>query len=172
MKKYNLILKIISWLQIVGGITGLLMLAYLLSGTGAINGPILLIFTTGLSLFIFSIVSGAKLLHGAKYGVLFTIINQILQLVHWKMLGYGFAYSSGVQLALGFNEGSLKFNLGLIQSNFSMAIKSNEGFTFQLNIAALIVLVLVIECVRRQKNQQQKEENTTIFDEPATEEKL
>lgn len=51
IKSTKLTLQIISGLQIVGGITGLGLVAYLMLQTGPINGAILLIFLMGLALF-------------------------------------------------------------------------------------------------------------------------
>jgi hypothetical protein len=55
IKNTELTLKIISWLQIIGGIIGIGLIIYSLLNTGELNGPLLFIFLTGISLFIFSI---------------------------------------------------------------------------------------------------------------------
>lgn len=153
MKKYNLILKIISWLQIVGGVLGLFLMAEMLINTGNINGALFLIFTFGLSLFIFSMRAGMELLHNKKYGALLTIINQCLQIVHWHMLGYGLSYSSAFEFVIGIKDGGPNFNIGLIKSNFAMFIRSDGAFTLQLNLVAIAMLAIVLICIYNQRVQ-------------------
>jgi len=46
IKSTNLTVKIIGWLQIIGGIAGIGLMAYLMLNTGEINGALLLIFQT------------------------------------------------------------------------------------------------------------------------------
>ena len=82
IKSTTLTLQIISWLQIVGGVTGLGLVAYLMLQTGTINRAILLIFLIGLGLFSYSIYSGKRLLTDPEKGtgIVLSIINQVVQL--------------------------------------------------------------------------------------------
>ena len=146
IKSTKLTLQIISWLQIIGGVTGLGQIAYLMLTTGTINGGILLIFQIGLGLFLFSIYSGKRLLsdENKMLGITLSIINQVPQIFQWKIFGSGITYSSGAELTIGIEMLSLKFNFSAIFSKFNMAIKSGDEVFIKLNlIAALIIFVLV-----------------------------
>ncbi|MCD8739235.1 hypothetical protein LT679_01360 [Mucilaginibacter roseus] len=167
MKKYNLILKIISSLQIAGGVLGLLLIAEMLINTGSINGALLLIFMFGLSLFIFSIRAGVGLLRNEKYGALLTIINQCLQIVHWRMLGYGLSYSSAFEFVVGIKDGGPNFNIGLMKSNFAMFIRSDGAFTMQLNMVAIAMLAIVIISIYN--NKVQKKVDMIVAEKPVLE---
>lgn len=136
--------KILSWVQIIGGIYGLGLIVWLLLKTQTINGPILLIFLTGLSLFIFSIVSGRYLLNSSKLklGLILTLINFCLQLVDFKVNGYGLTYCAGINLTIGVDNG-FKLGFGLINSIFNMSINSDDAeFVLKLNISAIFIIWL------------------------------
>ena len=147
IKNTGLTIKIISWLQIVGGVTGLGLVAYLLLNTGTINGPVLLIFLTGLGLFSYSIYSGKRLLtdDNKKTGIILSIINQALQIVQWSMFGYAFVYSAGAELTIGLQETTFKFNISALISSFQMSIKSDSEFLFKINVIAILVIYVLVD---------------------------
>ena len=147
IKNTGLTIKIISWLQIVGGVTGLGLVAYLLLNTGTINGPVLLIFLTGLGLFSYSIYSGKRLLtdDNKKTGIILSIINQALQIVQWSMFGYAFVYSAGAELTIGLQETTFKFNISALLSSFQMSIKSDSEFLFKINVIAILVIYVLVD---------------------------
>lgn len=138
---------ILSWIQIIGGIYGLGLIVWLLLKTETINGPILLIFLTGLSLFIFSIVTGRYLLSKSnlKLGLILSLINFCLQLFEFKINGYGFAYCSGINLMIGAENG-FKVGFGLINSTFSMFLNTDDAdFVFKINIVAVFLIWLIAD---------------------------
>jgi len=146
IKNTLLTLKIIGWVQIIGGITGLLLVCHSLLQTEIINGPTLLIFLIGLSLFIFSVYAGNILLSkiNKKRGIVLTVINQILQLFQWSMLGYSFNYSSGIELMIGLKAHSVNFNFGLVLSTFSMSINSSSQFYFKINLIPILAIIVLV----------------------------
>ena len=157
VKNSTLTLKVIGWLQVIGGITGLGLMAYLMLQTGAINGALLLIFLIGISLFCFSIYSGKRLVWDAqkKSGIILSIINQVIQIFQWSLSGYGFTYSSGAELAIGVQGFELKFNISAIISSFKMSINSSEVFFLKINIIAIIIIFVLADILK--KNQEEKE---------------
>ena len=160
-------MKIISWLQIIGGVTGIWLVAYLMLRTETINGPILLILLTGLGLFTYSIYSGKRLLtdEGKTAGIILSIINQAIQLLKWSMFGYGLSYSSGAEIVLGIQGLIFKFNLAVIASNFKMAINSESEFFIKINVIAVFVLIVLIDIFKelkaKTKNQIEPQETGT-----------
>src|SRR5258706_13508946 len=153
IKDTKLTLKIISWLQIVGGVTGIWLVAHLMLQTGTINGPLLLIFLIGLALFIYSIYSGKRLLTDVdkRSGIILSIINQAIQLFQWSMFGYGFSYSSGAEITLGIQGLTFKFNLAVIVSSFKMAINSEDEFFIKINLIAVFVIIVLVDIFRELK---------------------
>ncbi|MGK9118061.1 hypothetical protein [Olivibacter jilunii] len=140
------IIQLIAWLQIIGGITGLFLMAKLLLQTGQITGPILLIFILGISLFIFSIFAGCDLLKSSEKENHFTltIINQILQIVHGRMFGWGLEYTSGANLSFGVEATELKFNISLIMSTFQMSVNSDNAFALHINLCAIFIILVLV----------------------------
>ncbi|MGV8878483.1 MAG: hypothetical protein ACOH2A_05585 [Sphingobacteriaceae bacterium] len=148
MKLSNLsLINIISWLQIIGGISGLGLIAYLLLQTDTINGPVLLIFLIGISLFVFSLYTGNSLFFdkNKKKGIILTIINQSLQLLQWNVLGYGISYSSGAELLIGIRGVAMNFKIAAFVSTFSMSIHSKDAFFINVNLASILIIVLSVK---------------------------
>ena len=164
IKSTPLTLKIISWLQIIGGVTGLGLMAYLMLQTGEINGPILMIFLIGLTLFSYSIYSGKRLLTDSEKGtaIILSIINQAMQLLQWSLFGYGLSYSSGAELALGIEGLSFKFNFSAIVSTFKMAINTNDEEFIKVNLVAIFVIFVLVDIMKESKEESEEQ----VIDEP------
>lgn len=156
IKSTRLTLSIISWLEIIGGITGIGLIFYLLLRTGAVNGPLLLIFIVGLSLFSFSIYAGKQLLNDetAGKGIILSIINQILQLFQWSLFGFGLTYSSGAELIVGIQGLALKAHAALLFSSFEMSLFSSSEYFVKLNVLAVLILVTLFDILKERKNNQ------------------
>lgn len=137
----SLTLKIIGWQQIIGGIAGIFLMASLMLHQASVNGVVLLIILTGLALYIYSIYTGKSLLTDAdkKVAIILSIINQVFQLVQWSMFGYGFTYSSGAEVSIGFVDSPLNFNIAAYLSTFKMSINTDPEFLIKANVVALVV---------------------------------
>lgn len=147
IKSTKLTIKLISWLQIVGGITGLGLIAYLMLNLGAINGVILLIICVGLGLFSYSIYTGKTLLRDSnkRIGVILSIINQSLQIFQGSILGYTFVYGSGANFSLGYESSTFTFNFSVIESTFQMSINTDDDFFVGINLIAVFLLVVLVD---------------------------
>ena len=147
IKNTNLTIKIVSWLQIVGGITGIGLMVYLMVQTGAINGAMMVIFLFGLALFSYSIHAGKTLLTETNKlkGIVLSIINQCLQVVHFSLFGYGLSYSSGAEIALGFQEATFKVSASAIMSSFKMALFTDDPFFVKINVFAIVIIVVLLD---------------------------
>ena len=142
IKNTDITIKVIGWLQILGGILGFVTIGKLLLRTDTINGPVLLLFLIGISLFIFSISSGRYILSKSnlKLGLILSLINFCLQLLNIEISGYGLSYSLGFNLLIGIDNG-FKVHLGLIDTIFSMAINSKDtDFIVKVNVVAIIAI--------------------------------
>jgi hypothetical protein len=151
----SLTLKIIGWQQIVGGIAGIGVIAYLMLQTAAVNGGVLLIFLTGLALFIYSIYVGKSLLtdENKRVAIILAIINQAFQLIQWSMFGYGLSYSSGAELTVGIVDTTFKFDLAIITSKFQMSINSDPDFLLKINLFAFLVMLVLVDILNEDENE-------------------
>jgi hypothetical protein len=156
-------INIISWLQIIGGITGLGLIAYLLLQTDVVNGPGILIFSIGVILFIYSIYTGKILFYdqNKRKGIILTIINQLLQIMQWNVLGYGISYSSGVELLIGIKGGAANFNISILTSTFKMSIHSQDASYVSLNLAAVVIIVVSARCFNKIEELKKSQEYLT-----------
>lgn len=148
IKNTKITAKIIGWIQIIGGITGLGIMAYLLLNTGAINGALLLIFLIGICLFSFSIYSGRLLLNtdNQKFGLWLSAINFFLQLISFSIKGYGLCYCSGLAINIGIEGSIIKLSANFIKSNFSMSINDQSAtFMITINLIALLALWVIAD---------------------------
>ena len=160
IKSTTLTLQIIGWLQIVGGVTGLGLVAYLMLQTGTINGAILLIFLIGLGLFSYSIYSGKRLLTDEEKGtgIILSIINQVMQLFQWSMFGYGLSYSAGAEITLGVQGLTFKFNFSAIVSTFKMAINTDDEFFIKINLIAILIIFVLVDIWKELKDESGEQE--------------
>ena len=157
IKSTNVTLKIIGWMQIIGGIAGLGVVAYLMLQTGQINGALLLIFLTGIALFSYSIYAGKRLLtdFDKLKGILLSLINQAIQVFQWTLFGYGLSYSTGAEIALGIQENTFKASASIIMSTFKMSLNSDDPFRIKVNILAVVVIAVLLDI---EKELQREEE--------------
>lgn len=147
LKNLKITMIIIGSIQIIGGITGLGLIAWLLLRTGNITGPVLLIYIVGLTLFIFSIYCGRLLFGktGLKLGLVLSIINMLLQIIQFQINGNGITYSSGINLAIGL-ENAFKIDFGIITSIFQMSIGADDAVTiFKVNLAAVFLIWILLD---------------------------
>ena len=147
IKSTEFTIKVLAWLQIFGGIIGIGVMAYVMLNTGQINGGGLLIILIGLALFIFSIYAGRRLLdkRTLKLGIILSIINQGFQILHFKIEGFGFSYSSGSELLIGYKE-NISFNYGLISSTFQMSLNTDSSeFYLMVNVLAMFLLFVLFD---------------------------
>ena len=147
IKSTDLTIKIIGWIQIVGGVIGIGILGYSLLKTGQITGSVLLMLLIGLGLFIFSIYAGKQLLikRTLKLGLILSIINQTLQIIQFNIAGYGFIYFSGAELSIGYKD-NLSFDFDIIASGFIISINSESSeFALMVNVFAVILLIVLFD---------------------------
>jgi hypothetical protein len=164
IKNTLLTLQIIGWLQVIGGISGIGLVAYLMLQTDTINGPLLLIFLIGLTLFSYSIYSGKRLLNDESKvtATILSIINYVFQLCQWSLLGYGLSYSSGAEITLGIEGLAFKFNFSVIASNFKMLINSDDEFLIKINLIAVLVIFVLVDILKEMKD---KSDEKTVVEE-------
>lgn len=164
IKNTAITLRVFSWLQVIGGITGLWLMTSLMLQTGPINGPILLIVLIGLALFSYSIYCGKRLLTDENKipAVIHSTINQFLQLFQWSMFGYGLSYSSGAELTLGVQGFEVNFNFAVIVSTFKMAINSNDDFFIKINLISVLVIIVLVDMLNELRGTPENEKDAGL----------
>lgn len=148
-------LKVIGWLQLIGGVFGWGIIASMLMKTGEITGPVLLIFFIGFGVFALSMYAGKSLIvdENKIYGIQLSIINYSFQIFQFYLLGYGLVYSSGAEFAVGFESLAISFDVALL-SKFEMALNSGDEFLFQINFFAVLIMVILVDILKEIKNKE------------------
>jgi len=144
-KNKAMLLKIISWIQIIGGIFGLFSIARSLLETDVVNGPLLLVFLCAISVFLFSIYAGKLLLKNESEGLILSMVNQMIQLFQFSVFGYGWNYNSGPQISIGIKGFAFTLDFSNFLSSFHLYYNSNQAFFFKINIISLIIMIIIIK---------------------------
>jgi hypothetical protein len=139
--------------QIAGGVLGIALICWFLVTRFPVPGLIVLIFSIGLGLFIFSIYSGIILLRRKEYGLKPSLINQFLQLVNIEVFGFGFKYVSGIITYVGINwTNTLIIRLRYDFSGFLLNINNeSEVVIINFNFFALFLILFIDRLMKRAK---------------------
>lgn len=136
----------LAYYQIIGGILGLLVLAYYVFTTDSIHWLFGSIMAFGAILFLLSIISGQQLLKGnLQTGLNLSIITQLIQLASFAISGYAFMFISGVMISVGIEltygfELTSGFSLSELDFNIN---KEKELVLLRINLVALCLLVVL-----------------------------
>lgn len=132
--------------QLAGGLIGLILVFksspfYVLKNV--------LSFVIIISIFIYSIYCGIKLIRGKQLlsGIKHSLINQYLQLIQFEIFGYGLYYVSGCYLALGFSD-TPKLHLITHASIFNSScyisfLRNSNEITLSINIISLLIIIFL-----------------------------
>jgi len=142
-KYFKIILAIY---QLIGGIYGLFLLFS--QGFSLILGHFLF-FILGFLLFSFSLICGFRLLFDKHNGYRLTMINQFLQIIKIKILGFGFEYFIGLPFIIGFTDTpKFKFFFDfelMFSSKVYFYINDNFEVSLILNIIPIVLIYLIIK---------------------------
>jgi len=148
-------LDFLSGYQMVGGIIGLIFMVYSFFSLDEINPFYFLLLGAGTLLYVFSFISGLFLFQRRSYGLKSSLINQILQIIGFSFMGYGFEYVAGISfdIFVRYTDGlNISSNVGL--SNWHILINNNTGIVeFTINVVA-VFLVLFIIGLKKQYNKE------------------
>src|SRR6266498_2281124 len=145
-------LLIIGIYQIVGGILGLGLVATILMRMGNVNGPVLLIFLIAIGLYYLSLKSGILIIQNQsqKKGIIFSMVNQIVQFISFAVGGNKYDYVSGIKGRIGFD---FTFDLGL-NSTFNFSINADDAEYFMyVNVFAILVFIVLIDILKEKRNE-------------------
>lgn len=166
IKNTDLTIRILGIYQLLGGIVGLGVTGWLLLKTGTINGPVLFILLTAIGFYSLSIKAGSLLLKKRmKEGLIYSMVNQILQFVAFSVGGNMYKFISGGKTLIGFdftNGFHFKIDFGLTSEfNFSILVDEQHYFVY-VNILAILVLYVLSDIYEELKNADKKVEPAII----------
>lgn len=144
LSRLNRIFKALAWYQVIGGITGLVVLAWVCNFTMVWNASLAVLLLLIALLYAFSIYCGTKLLKDPVKGLSFSFVNQLVQTIHFGLMGYMFKFISGLSIAVKW-EPLLNFHIGLEPSSFMIQFATNELHAFVgINLVAAFLSYYII----------------------------
>ncbi len=162
LKNKRNIIKGIGILEIIGGVSGIGIILWLMLQGIETNTYVFLIFLFAIGFYMYSIFAGIRLFKLLEKGGFHSRILQYLQIPGISLLGITYILTSGGYLFVGYNstEGAFQFDFGVLASKFQInIINSDQGNFVYLNIMAIIVLVLLEKSIATIKEQKMVKEN-------------
>jgi hypothetical protein len=135
------ILKI-GWYQIIGGLTGIAIILFSFIGSSQLQGVNVLVFLFMFSFYFYSVFCGVLCLQLKEIAIIYSLINQFLQLIGFAIFGFAFYYVAGVYVSIGFdftNSMLLKFNFGISKFDFTIN-QELERAQINLNLIAFALI--------------------------------
>ena len=157
-------LKAFGLYQITGGVIGLGITVYLVSGLTTINLLLIVLLFIAIGLYGYSIYCGTLLLTKNVSGLNLSLINQYLQLFSISFFGFGFQYISGVGVLVGLDlTESFFITFNLAVSEWQITINNhNELVTFNFNLVALFLIVFIEKLKNKIRKYQIEKQITSI----------
>jgi hypothetical protein len=138
-------LDFISGYQMLGGLTGIAFIVYMIFNIDEINWAHILTVILGVLLYTFSFISGLFLYQRKKNAIKLSLLNQIFQIIGFSFWGFGFEYVSGLSFDLFIrNTDGIDFSLNFGLSNWHMLINKDTGIQeISINLIALYFLFYI-----------------------------
>ena len=138
-------IKSLAYYQILGGIFGIGLTAYLFLTSNSYHVILILILILFLAIYSYSIFCGIMLLKKRMLGFKHSKINQLLQLIHFSILGYAFQYIAGLHISISIDLAdllNLKINLGTSTWEFAFN-KNSETSIISVNLLAIFLIIFI-----------------------------
>lgn len=146
--------KILAVYQILGGSLGIILTAYYFSSF-ALNNNLIILIGLAIGLYVYSIICGILIFSKKDNNLIYSTINQYLQLVNFSLIGYSFKYISGFFFTVGIDfTDAINFKFGAGLSTWDLGFNThNNILEINLNLVAILTLIL-IDRIKKKINQQ------------------
>ena len=150
--------------QIGGGLIGIAIIAKSAFNAGAFNELVFLFYLIFLLFFGYSIFCGWMCIKFKEHALLFSLINQFLQLLHVSIAGFSFSYTAGFHLDMGVDltdSFHISFDAGL--SNLRIFINNHSRIVFiNFNLIAFYLLYWIDRLRKQVKLENEIQEADSI----------
>jgi hypothetical protein len=150
--------KALGIYQVAGGVVGLALTFWVISGLSSLPTLSAIIFLAAIGLYGYSCYCGTLLLQKKISGLNHSLLNQYLQLVNFAIAGFIYQYISGVLFSIGLEfKISLGFGFNLGISSWQLIVNDDKNFfALNLNLVAFF-LITYIEKLKKKINKEQIE---------------
>jgi hypothetical protein len=141
--------------QIIGGGVGILIIIWGIYKAQVFTGLIVLIYLFVLLFFAYSIFCGSLCLKTKENALRYSLINQILQVIGFAMMGFAFKYVAGFYFTIGLDlTDSITFGFGAGISKFDFNFNTeNDRLEVDFNIVALALIYWIDKLMKKAKDE-------------------
>lgn len=145
----------LGYYQVIGGALGIILLFLTALQNDSFTILVVFIYLFMCSAFVYSVLCGMLCLKKKEKALKFSLINQILQLVGFAVLGYAFQYAAGVYLTVGVDlTKSVNMDLGFGISKFNFNFNhEKEKLEFDFNLVALVLIYWIDKLMNKVKEE-------------------
>lgn len=141
--------------QIIGGAVGALVIIWSILKTPLLTGLTVLAYLFILLFFAYSIFCGIQCLTTKRNALRHSLINQILQVASFAILGFAFNYVAGIYLTVGLDlSHAFNFKMGIGISQFDFKFNSvSDRIEVDLNLVAFALIYWIDKMMKRVKEE-------------------
>lgn len=161
------VLKKLGIYQLIGGVVGLLFIAWGIKDLIESNVLVLLLFVVMALLFGYSVFCGVMCLRRHGKALTFSMVNQLLQVIGFVSGGYGFSYTAGIYFTFKFDLiefPGLSFGLGVSRCNIDFNSGNEQAF-MSVNIIAIWVFYEILILVNALKEEERDRQINSLGEE-------
>lgn len=149
LKQKLSLLRKLGIYQLAGGLLGLLFIVWSIKVVFEGNVLLLLIYIAMALLFSYSVLCGVMCLRNHVKALVFSMTNQLLQVLGFAYAGFGFSFIAGVYFTFNFDINDfpgLSFGLGISKCiiNYNTG---NEQAVISINIVAIWVFYEILTMI-------------------------
>jgi len=145
----------LGFYQIIGGVLGLIVILWNMFETFLMSALGILLYLFILLFFAYSIFCGILCLKANKNALRLSLINQILQVIGFAIMGFGFKYIAGVYFSIGLDlSESIKFGVGAGISSFNFNFNNQtERLELDFNVVAIALIYWIDKLMKKVKEE-------------------
>lgn len=136
--------------QILGGSLGIILTAYYFSSLAVSNNLIILI-GLAIVIYVYSILCGVLIFLKEDNNLIYSTINQYLQLINFSLMGYSFKYISGFFLNVGIDfTDAINFKFGAGLSTWDLGFNTHSNMLeININLVAIFIITFIDRIKKR-----------------------
>ena len=154
----------LGFYQIFGGAIGIFIILWAIYNNESLTELTILIYFFILLFFSYSIFSGILCIKTKKNALRHSLINQILQVIGFAMMGFAFKYIAGFYFTVGLNlteSVNVGFGAGISKFDFNFN-NEKERLEFDFNLIAFVLIYWIDKLIRKTKEDTEIREVSSI----------
>jgi len=142
--------------QIVGGVLGILIIVYAILKIQLFTELSVLVYFIMILFFAYSILCGVLCMKTKGNSLLYSLINQMLQIFGFAIMGYTLKYVAGFYLTIGLNlKDSIEFTFGTGLSKLDFNINHDkERLELDFNLIAFAFVYWIDKLMKKVKEEE------------------